>query len=152
VNTTNPFPPTQTKINPALKQGVIFPSKDLPPQHLGWNGRLNGPADLNTTSCLACHTAAQYPAVTALVPPGSVPDGGPTPPKEGGSKEWMKWFQNIPAATSEDPRVYSTDFSFQVAISLQNFYTVKTSVLQGSYTSDYQLLRVPIIRSGLPKK
>jgi hypothetical protein len=151
VNTTNPFPPTQTKINPALKQTVIFPSKELPPQHLGWNGRLNGPADLNTTSCLACHIAAQYPAVTSLVPPGSVPDGGQTPPKQGGSKEWMRWFQNIPAATSMDPRVYSTDFSFQVAISLQNFFTVKTGLLQGSYASDYQLDRVPIIRSGLPE-
>lgn len=151
VNTTNPFPPTETKVNPDLKQTVIFPSKELPPQHLGWNGRLNGPADLNTTSCLGCHIAAQYPAVTALVPPGSVPDGGKEPPKQGGSKEWMQWFQNIPAATSMDPRVYSTDFSFQVAIALQNFYAAKTALLQGSYASDYQLEPAPIIRSGLPE-
>lgn len=152
VNTTNPFPPTQTKVNPDLKEGVVFASAQLPPQHLGWNGRLNGPADLNTTSCLACHIAAQYPAVTPLVPNGAVPDGGQTPPKEGGSAEWMKWFQNVPAATSMDPRVYSTDFSFQVAISLQNFYTVKTSLLQGSYANDYQLGRIPVVRSGLPMK
>lgn len=49
VNTTNPFPTTETKPNPDLKETVIFASKELPPQHLGWNGRLNGPADLNTT-------------------------------------------------------------------------------------------------------
>ena len=72
-NTTNPFPPTETKVNPALKETVIFPSTQLPPQHLGWNGRLNGPADLNTTSCLSCHITAQYPAVTKLVPDGACP-------------------------------------------------------------------------------
>ncbi len=151
VNATDPFPPTETKVNPDLKQTIIFPSKDLPPQHLGWNGRLNGPADLNTTSCLSCHIMAQYPAVTQLVPPTSVPDGGKTPPTAGGTKEWMQWFQNTPAATSTDPRVYSTDFSFQVAMSLQNFYAAKTALLQGSYASDYQLEPERIIRSGLPE-
>lgn len=152
VNTTNPFPPTETKVNPELKQTIIFPSPQLPPQHLGWNGRLNGPADLNTTSCLSCHIAAQYPAVTALVPPGAAPAGGKEPPKEGGSKEWMQWFQNVPAATSMDPRVYSTDFSFQVAISLENFYEAKRRLQEGSYASDYQLDRAPIVRDGLPRQ
>ena len=76
VNTTNPFPTTETKPNPDLKETVIFVSKELPPQHLGWNGRLNGPADLNTTSCMSCHITAQYPALTSLVPEGAVPDGG----------------------------------------------------------------------------
>ncbi|WP_224242559.1 hypothetical protein [Hyalangium gracile] len=151
VNATTPFPPTQTRINTDLKQNVIFPSKDLPPQHLGWNGRLNGPADLNTTSCLSCHIMAQYPAATALVPKGAAPGGGPTPPPEGGSPEWMKWFQNVPAATSTDPRVYSTDFSFQVAMSLQNFYTMKSGVLQGFYASEYQLAPIQINRDGLRK-
>ncbi|MCY1074471.1 hypothetical protein [Archangium lansingense] len=149
VNTTNPFPPTETKVNPDLKETVIFPSKELPPQHLGWNGRLNGPADLNTTSCLSCHNAAQYPAVSSLVPDGAVPDGGPKPPPQGGTAEWMKWFQNVPAGTSMDQRVYSTDFSFQVAIALTNFFTVKGKELQGNWASDYQLAPVPITR-GFP--
>ncbi|HEU4693928.1 MAG TPA: hypothetical protein VFS23_36435 [Vicinamibacterales bacterium] len=145
-NTTNPFPPTQTVVNPKLKETVIFPSAQLPPQHLGWNGRLNGPADLNTTSCLSCHITAQYPAVTSLVPTGAVPDGGPTPPMQGGSPEWMRWFRNIPAATSFDERTYSTDFSFQVAISLQNFFDVNSARLQGAWASDYALPRVPVSR------
>lgn len=150
-NTTNPFPPTQTKPNPELKETVIFASNQLPPQHLGWNGRLNGPADLNTTSCLSCHITAQYPAVTSLVPDGAAPDGGPTPPAQGGSPEWMRWFQNIPAATSFDPRTYSTDYSFQVAISLQNFFDVNAARLQGAWASDYALPRVPIARGRLKK-
>ena len=148
-NTTNPFPPVRTEVNPKLTQTVIFNDAQLPPQHLGWNGRLNGPADLNTTSCLACHITAQYPQVTSLVPPTAVPDGGPTPPAQGGTDEWMKWFQNLRCATSFDPRTYSTDFSFQVAIALQNFANVHGAALQGLWASDYALPRKPIARGRL---
>jgi hypothetical protein len=151
VNKTNPFPPTETIVNKNLKETVIFESKDLPAQHLGWNGRLNGPADLNTVSCLACHNAAQYPAVTALVPPGAVPDGGAKPPATGGSKEWMKWFQNIAAATSMNRKTYSTDFSFQVAIALQNFFNVKNITQQGFWASEFELAPQPIARGRLKK-
>jgi hypothetical protein len=150
-NTTDPFPPVKTKVNPKLTQSVIFNTADLPPQHLGWNGRLNGPADLNTTSCMSCHITAQYPAVTSLVPEGAVPDGGAAPPKQGGTDEWMKWFANIRCATSMDPRTYSTDFSFQVAIALQNFFTVRGLAVQGAWASDYALATKPIAR-GLLKK
>jgi hypothetical protein len=146
VNTTNPFPPTKTIVNPDLKQQKIFNGPEVPPQHLGWNGRLNGPADLNTTSCMSCHIAAQYPAVTALVPTGAVPDGGPKPPVQGGTAEWMKWFQNIRCATSMDPRTYSTDFSFQVAIALQNFATVHGTAQQGIWAASYLLPTKPIAR------
>lgn len=124
-NTTTPFPPAKTQVNPKLKETVIFDTKNLPPQHLGWNGRLNGPADLNTTSCMSCHITAQYPQVTSLVPEGAVPDGGATPPQPKSWTEWMKWFQNVRCATSMDPHSYSTDFSFQIAISLTNFYKAK---------------------------
>src|SRR5579871_3866010 len=67
--TSGAYPVLHTTVNPELKEQAIFDDKDLPPQHLGWNFRLNGPADLNTTSCMGCHVAAQYPAVTSLVPP-----------------------------------------------------------------------------------
>ncbi len=150
-NTTNPFPPVHTEVNPKLIQTKIFNGPQLPAQHLGWNGRLNGPADLNTTSCMSCHITAQYPAVTSLVPDGAVPDGGPKPPAQGGSDEWMKWFQNLRCATSMDPRAFSTDFSFQVAIALQNFSAVKGAAVQGAWASDYDLPRKPIAR-GLLKK
>ena len=151
INKTDPFPPVHTRVNKELQQSVIFDTPQLPPQHLGWNGRLNGPADLNTTSCMSCHIAAQYPAVTSLVPTGAVPDGGPKPPPQGGTDEWMKWFQNVRCATSMDPQTYSTDFSFQVAIALQNFFDVRSGLVQGAWASDYGLRRKPIAR-GLLKK
>jgi hypothetical protein len=149
INKTDPFPPIKTRVNKDLLQSVIFNTPELPPQHLGWNGRLNGPADLNTTSCMSCHIAAQYPAVTSLVPEGAVPDGGPNPPKQGGTDEWMKWFANIRCATSMDPHAYSTDFSFQVAIALQNFFTVKSGLVQGAWANDYGLSPKPIARGLL---
>ncbi len=151
VNMTNPFPPIRTVVNDDLKETVIFESVNLPPQHLGWNGRLNGPADLNTVSCLSCHNAAQYPQITSLVPDGAVPDGGQAPPIPGGTEAWMKWFQNLDCGTSLDDRVYSTDFSFQVAIALQNFFDVKNADQQGSWALQYQAPRVPI-RRGDPTR
>ena len=151
-NKTNPFPPMKTMVNKDLKETVIFESKNLPPQHLGWNGRLNGPADLNTVSCLSCHNTAQYPQATSLVPDSSVPDGGLLPPAKGGTDEWMKWFQNVDCATSMDPKTYSTDFSFQVAIALQNFFTVKNIKLQGSWASQYKAAAKPIARGDMAQQ
>lgn len=149
-NKVNPFPPKPVEEiqNKNLKETVVFPSPDLPPQHLGWNSRLNGPADLNTASCLSCHIAAEYPAATPLVAPGMVPAGGPEPPAQGGSKEWMKWFQNISAATPMDEKTYSTDFSFQVAIALDNFFNVKGGDLQGKWANEYIVREYPISRDG----
>lgn len=149
VNKTSPYPPIKTEVNKDLKETVIFESPNLPPQHLGWNGRLDGPADLNTVSCMSCHNAAQYPAKTPLVPPTAAPDGGKTPPAKGGTDEWMQWFQNIECGTSMNQTVYSTDFSFQVAIALQNFYTAKEAEEKGSFASEYKVARTAIRRGDI---
>lgn len=149
INKTSPYPPIKTEVNKDLKETVIFESPNLPPQHLGWNGRLDGPADLNTVSCMSCHNAAQYPAVTSLVPPNAAPDGGQAPPVGGGGHEWMKWFQNINCGTSMNQTVYSTDFSFQVAIALENFFTAKEAAEKGSFASQYKAVQVPIRRGDV---
>ncbi|GFZ87786.1 hypothetical protein RLOatenuis_7810 [Rickettsiales bacterium] len=59
---------TETIINPDLKETVINKSSDLPAAHLGWSGRLNGPADNPASSCISCHQTAQYPPVSAIMP------------------------------------------------------------------------------------
>ena len=151
INKTTPFPPIKTEVNKKLKETVIFESPNLPPQHLGWNGRLNGPADLNTVSCMSCHNAAQYPPISSLVPPNASPDGGLEPPKGGGSDEWMKWFQNLDCGTSMNDEAYSTDFSFQVAIALDNFFTAKNASLKGSWANEYKADIVPIARGEVAK-
>jgi hypothetical protein len=63
----------------------------------------------------------------------------------------MRWFQNLPAATSFDDRTYSTDFSFQVAMSLQNFFDINSARLQGAWASEYGVQRAPIARGRLTK-
>jgi hypothetical protein len=149
INKTAPYPPITTEVNKELKETVIFESPNLPPQHLGWNGRLDGPADLNTVSCMSCHNTAQYPQITSLVPLGAAPDGGAKPPVQGGTDEWMKWFQNIDCGTSMNQTVYSTDFSFQVAIALQNFYAAKEAAQRGKFFSQYKAVPVHIRRGDI---
>lgn len=147
--TSGVYPVTTTTVNPELKETRIFNGPHLPAQHLGWNGRLNGPADLNTTSCMSCHIAAEYPPVTSLVPPSAVPDGQKEPPAQGGTPEWMRWFQNNRCATPMNDHAYSTDFSFQVAIALENFFNVKSQIVQGYWATDYKSARMPIARGEL---
>lgn len=144
------FPATETRVNPDLEETVIFAdagmNPHLPPQHLGWNGRLNGPVDLSTTSCLSCHINAQYPALVSLVPDGAVPDGGAEVPAQAGTDEWMFWFQNTPAAIPTTPSAFSTDFSFQVAISLTNFFAARDANDAGFYADEFLIAPVPIQR------
>jgi len=150
-NRTNPYPPIaiESAINPDLTQQVVFATPNTPKQHLGWNGRLNGPADLNTSSCMSCHTTAQYPALTPLIAEGMMDAGKQLPPVQGGSKVWMEWFQNVPAATSINRSAYSTDMSLQVAMALTNFYLNKERTVQGMWADLYHAT-VPISRGGHP--
>ena len=150
-NKITPYPATKTTINSALKETIINDSADLPPMHLGWNGRLNGPADLNTSSCMACHAVGEYPQVRSLVAPGMIPGRGQQPPylapSQGGSTEWMGWFQNVKAATAVDPNdANSTDFSLQIGISLTNFYDWANQEIGGEWAEEYETVRYPIQR------
>ncbi len=122
---TNPVP-VVTRRNPNLKETIINPdANELPPTHLGWNGRLNGPADNYLSSCMSCHMTAQAPAKSPMsplfFPPGQVPRVG--------SKEWMRWFQNLNCGErfDADKPTSSTDFSLQLAASLQNFFNWRNS-------------------------
>jgi hypothetical protein len=107
--------PEKTIINSKLKETAINPSPDLPAQHLGWNGRLNGPADYYASSCMSCHSTAQYPVQR---------DQSPDFMKrkiEHGSEEWMIWFRNLRCGEPFSKNSNSTDFSLQLAIGIQNF-------------------------------
>ena len=113
--------PTVTKINPRLQQTAINASPELPPTHLGWNGRLNGPVDNPVSSCMSCHLTGEHPQLSPMNPTFQAPDK--VPPV--GSKEWMRWFQNVPAGVPFDATAQSTDYSLQLAGGIANFYDWK---------------------------
>jgi hypothetical protein len=67
-NASNPQP-IRTLINPKIKESVINDdSRELPPTHLGWNGRLNGPVDNPMSSCMSCHMTAEAPQRSQISP------------------------------------------------------------------------------------
>ncbi len=139
VNLTNPTP-TETKINPLLKETIINPNKtELPPVHLGFGMRLNGPVDSTVSSCMSCHSTAQYPAVSAILPfLNNPPVNLPTDPNTPASPQWMRWFRNVPCATPFDPgKAVSFDYSLQLSKSIENFIDYKNSTVLGQYAVEY---------------
>lgn len=132
-NESNPKP-TETIINPNLKQTIINPdANELPPTHLGWNSRLNGPVDNPMSSCFSCHSTAEYPQYTPMSPLFNSDTLAANPI---GSPGWMRWFRNLPCGTPFNSEAKSMDFSLQLAISLQNFYDWKAKQA-GLYDSEY---------------
>jgi hypothetical protein len=118
-NATN-LPPVKTIINPKLKETIINPdTTELPPTHLGWNSRLNGPVDNYQSSCFSCHSTAEYPYYSLMVPAwANIPPGSP---------KWMEWFRNINCGQPFTEGATSTDFSLQLAGSFQQFYEWKNA-------------------------
>jgi hypothetical protein len=117
VNSSNPTP-VRTEINPEIEESIINPdTNEIPPTHLGWNGRLDGPVDDPQSSCMSCHMTAEYPQKSPILP--RFEENPPAP----GSDAWMRWFQNVQCTTPFDAGPLSTDNSLQLAQSIQNFYT-----------------------------
>ena len=80
-------------------------------QHLGWLERLNGPVDNPRSSCLSCHSTAQFEQVSGPVPRASASD-----------ETKMRWFRNIPAGTAFDAGQQSLDYSLQLHVGIRNFF------------------------------
>ena len=133
-NTSNPVPDS-TYINLDLKQTIINPDRnELPPSHLGWNGRLNGPMDNPMSSCYSCHATAEYPQISPISPLFDAT----TSQYEPGSPEWMRWFSNYDCNSRFDEDAVPTDFSLQMAEALQNFNDWKTTK-DGFFWKDYTI-------------
>ncbi len=117
-NVSNPNP-TKTIINPNLLETIINPDvNELPPTHLGWNSRLNGPVDNPQSSCYSCHATAEYPQISPASP---LFDSTTLANNPIGSVGWMRWFQNNKCGQVFDKGAISTDFSLQMAAALQSF-------------------------------
>lgn len=135
---TNPTP-TQTIINKAITETIINPdTKELPPMHLGWNSRLNGPADNPASSCMSCHSTAQYPAISAIMPQFNNP-AYPTPPNgQNAGPEFMQWFRNIAWGEAFNKgQAVNLDFSLQMQKSVANWIDYMNSTQQGQFSAEY---------------
>jgi hypothetical protein len=115
--------PVKTLINPDLKETVVNTDPALPPQHLGFGLRLNGPADNSLSSCKSCHSVSEFPDISLVLPfigPGDSRN------MVCGSPEWMRWFRNLPVGMPFDSQSNSLDNSLSLAISITNFLDAKT--------------------------
>lgn len=139
-NIIGAYPPTRTMINPDLKETRINPSPNLPPQHLGWGMRMDGPVDLNTSSCMSCHSTAGFPQTASLVPPNFFL---PEPPTS--TPEWRAYFRNIPCATPFEKDMIACDFSLMVSISLGTLLNGRPVTLAATMTRSLARLSASLI-------
>jgi len=129
--------------NVPLKETVINPKAPLySTVTLGWGGRLSGPNDgavvapayikgviapVAASSCMSCHSPAEYPMQSFLLPvptqgysaetnPGAVPviDNGLVL-FEPGTPDWMKWFKSRNGSTPADPGTVALDYDMVFA-------------------------------------
>jgi len=122
--------PLTTVRNPQLKETIINDNdQELPPTHLGWNGRLNGPVDNPLSSCMSCHATAQVRQKSPLSP---IFQYAPPPP---GSDAWMRWFKNYAYGERFDAEIPTADFSLQLAISVQNYQKWRSEEIGMSATN-----------------
>lgn len=130
--------PTETIINTDLKQTWINPDDTtLPPMHLGFNSRLNGPADNPTSSCMSCHSTAQYPSISAIMPWLNKPIV-PKPTGAVADAAWMKWFRNFEDGEAFDEgHAFTLDFSLQLTKSIENYVKYRSAVQGGQYAVEY---------------
>lgn len=137
-NAQGKFPPSAkfstTPINTKLAETYINPDAELPPTHLGWGGRLAGPADNPGSSCFSCHMTASYPdqPISGLFAPANTRP--PTSNRQVWDTWWMQWFQNHPwpeQFNTQPPQartaINSLDFSLQLSDGIKNFYQSKAT-------------------------
>lgn len=137
--------PTETKTNPALKQTIINEDrKQLPATHLGWGYRLNGPVDNPLSSCMSCHSTAQYPAISAIMPflnnpPVPVPANSTPQQPVMADDAWMRWFRNLPWGEAFDgnQNAVNLDFSLQLQKSIINWIDYLNTTQQGQFAGEY---------------
>ncbi len=126
--------PVKTITNPDLKETVINDDPSLPPMHLGFGLRLSGPVDNTQSSCKSCHSAAQYPAISPILPFLAQKDGRPLNCND---PEWRLWFRNLGPTDPFDKGAHALDNSLQLTGSIQNYLTARDMREGGYYAVQY---------------
>ncbi len=116
-------PLTQTWLNSA----VTMP-------HVGFKGRLNGPVDNPTSSCLSCHATAETPEGVMI---GSDPN---------------RWFQNLKSGQPFDAGRQSLDYSLQLSVGLANFLAAQQISNAPTAAMRSRLVREEAVRDERPPR
>jgi hypothetical protein len=123
------------------------PAGTTPPNVLGWAGRGNGPVDNPISSCLSCHSTAQTPASSNMIPPGN-----------SGEAARLRWFRNLAPEESFDAGTRSLDFSLQLSVGIQNlrefqdFVANRGGVMAGAAPRYFNPRLAPAEQAVAPKK
>jgi hypothetical protein len=120
----------QQWINEAAVEEMLTPPPTL--DHLGYGGRLAGPVDNPKAACMGCHQTAGFPLV-AIQPENSLlaPILGLNDNKTAADHQdfRMVYYQNvISGVVFSDRQLYASDYSLQLAMSLQNFTSLRCPV------------------------
>lgn len=104
-----------------LKPNGIFAGGN----HLGYAGRLNGPADDPASACMSCHlNAGLIPPIAPGIVPGALPIVPAAAPGPMTTERMLTWFLNIPAGVAANSELTSSlDYSLQLTLGIQRFYT-----------------------------
>ncbi len=159
---------TEQWINEQAVKDLASPPLNF--DHLGYGGRLAGPVDNANASCLGCHQTAGFPMVPILPefsPNGALLelDAGRRPAVEQSFR--MMYYGNVASgAVFSDTQLQSSDYSLQLAMSLQNFISVRCAntrptarraagdlravdgVVEGAEKSDRRSSHIRLARGG----
>jgi hypothetical protein len=127
--------PTKTLINPDLKGTVINTDPhQLPPMHLGFGLRLSGPVDNALSSCKSCHSTAQFPVISNILPAFASIDGRHLTCDD---PQWWRWFRDLGPTESFDKEGATLDNSLQLAGSIQNYLEAKSLQDGGHFAGEF---------------
>ena len=133
----NNITPADIKNGSTLKQSFINPFfKDK--FKFGWAGRVNGPVDNPQSSCISCHSTAQYPMLS-----NQAPDDKAT------VAESLHWFRKtIKSGESFTNGAVSLDYSMQLAKGIERFYMYKALITAGESNNKWKNKMLRFIDGG----
>jgi hypothetical protein len=110
--------PTMVNQGTQLRESLINQPAMSVMQHLGWAGRLNGPVDNPISACLSCHSTAQWPQNSSVVPSGS-------------EQARLRWFRNLRRGEPFDEGSRTVDYSLQLSVGMRNFMNSRPASRSG---------------------
>jgi len=147
INTASTALTPPVTVNTNLQQNWVNPkAPEYSTATLGWDGRLSGPNDgavvtpawagshyypkgLASAGCLGCHSSAQYPQKSFLLPATTYPPQVTNAPgsstkqalvlNDPGSTEWMKWFQSRSGTEAMDSDEGSIGLDYDMVTSFK---------------------------------